>query len=91
MLTTSDDRLIYRTQEGRHEMTDYTHLAALETRLSHEKARLGAAKTARECAMRCVWVKRIEKEIADERAFLGLYETPFMEMSDDELLAELTR
>lgn len=70
-------------------MTDYTHLAALESRLSHEKARLGAAKTASECALRCVWVKGIEKEIADERNFLGLHETPFMEMTDNELLAEL--
>lgn len=65
-----------------------THLDALELRLSHERARLAAAKSKGEREIRTVWVRGIEKEIADERKRLGLTnELP--EVSDDELLAEL--
>lgn len=67
------------------------HLNALQVRLSHEKARLGSAKTASEIALRCVWVKGIEREIAAERTFLGIDEIPIEDMSDYELLAELAR
>lgn len=71
-------------------MTDLTHLNALNLRLSHERVRLDASRTAGERASRQVWVAGIEREIAQERVFLGLGEavaTP--EMTDDELLAEL--
>jgi len=66
-------------------MTD--HLDALNTRLAHERDRLANAKTARERALRSVWVAGNEREIASERKFLGLAEIDAM--SDDELLAEL--
>jgi len=67
------------------------HLHALELRLSHERERLGQAKSPAESAMRKVWVAGIEKEIADEKAFLGLSESAddVAQMTDDELLAEL--
>jgi hypothetical protein len=69
---------------------DTTHLDALEARLSHERVRLAAAKTSGERELRTVWVRGIEKEIADERKFLGITDTPECdEMSDDELLAAL--
>ncbi len=60
------------------------HLTALETRLSHERARFAVDGS----PLRQVWIAQIEKEIADEKRFLGLDELP--EMSDDELLDALT-
>ena len=67
-----------------------SHLNALEIRLSHERARLAQAATPNEIAHRQVWVRQIEKEIADERKFLGLPEQAApVEMTDDELMAEL--
>jgi hypothetical protein len=69
---------------------DTSHLVALQTRLSHERARLNNAKTPREIASRTVTVQGIEREIAGEYKFLGM--TPPDElpaMSDDDLLAEL--
>lgn len=40
--------------------------------------------------MRAVWVAGIEREIAEERRFLGMpAETTMPEMTDDELLAAL--
>lgn len=63
---------------------DTTHLVALETRLSHEKARFAADGS----EIRKVWIVQIEKEIAREREFLGITgDVP--DMTDDELLAEL--
>lgn len=66
-----------------------SHLNALETRLSHERGYLAAAKTDGERALRTVWIAQIEKEIANEHAFLGLTTSPAAELTDDELLAEL--
>lgn len=66
-----------------------THLDALELRLSHERGYLAKAKTEQERALRQVWIVQIEKEIIRERKFLGLNDLPVM--SDDELLAELTK
>ena len=73
-------------------MTDTSHLAALETRLSHERsyfAKDGAG-------IRKVWIAQIEKEIAAEIAFLAKHgitvETVNADdpnMSDDDLLAAL--
>lgn len=66
---------------------DTTHLTALETRLSHEKARFAADGS----EIRKVWISQIEKEIAHEREFLGMsVELELPEMTDAELLAELS-
>lgn len=67
-------------------MAKFSHLNALETRLSHERVRYEADRS----ELRKVWIAQIEREIAGERKFLGLPETEFGEMSDDELLAALT-
>lgn len=69
-------------------MTDTSHLNALELRLSHERGYLAAAKSEGERALRNVWIKQIEKEIAGELAFLGKDDT-LPEVTDDELYAEL--
>lgn len=66
-------------------MKDRSHLDALELRLSHERVRLANAKSKSEKEMRAVWIAGIEKEIAREREFIGAD----VDMSDDELLAEL--
>ena len=68
---------------------DTAHLNALHLRLSHERGYLAAAKTEKEREMRRVWIAQIEKEIADEQRFLGI-ETTAVEMSDDELMKELS-
>jgi hypothetical protein len=70
-------------------MKNTEHLNALELRLSHERGYLAKAKTAGERELRAVWIVQIEKEIAGERAFLGMSDDAECEMSDDELLAEL--
>jgi hypothetical protein len=64
------------------------HLDALELSLSHERARLATATKKSEIAQRTVWVQQIEKEIAGEKAFLGIRDS-VCTMSDDELMAEL--
>ena len=69
---------------------DFSHLSALEQCLSREGERLAVAKTENERALRRVWVAQYEKEIAGERAFLGLPpEDDCAQMSLDEILAEL--
>jgi hypothetical protein len=62
---------------------DTTHLIALQTRLSHERARFAADGS----QLRKVWISQIENEIAREYHLLGMDALP--EMSDDELLNEL--
>ena len=70
--------------------TDRSHLNALQVRLSHERGYLVAAKTGSERKLRSVWIAQIEKEIAAERAFIGLVdEGQSLKISDEELLAEL--
>lgn len=64
------------------------HLAALRLRLSNERSRLATAHSGQEIALRQVWITQIEKEIAQEEAFLPTH-TPADALSDDELLAEL--
>jgi hypothetical protein len=64
------------------------HLNALNLRLSNERARLAAAKTEGERQLRAVWVNQIEIEISREKEFTADLEAA-LEMTDDELLAEL--
>jgi hypothetical protein len=65
------------------------HLDALRLRLSHEREYLAAAKTDNERQLRNVWIDQIEREIADELILLGHHDIDDLDMSDDELLAEL--
>jgi hypothetical protein len=72
-------------------MQDTSHLSALNVRLANELSRLSRAVKQSEKDMRAVWIKQIEKEIADERAYLGMPpEKPVSDMTDDELLAALS-
>lgn len=78
-----------------------SHLAALQTRLANERARLARSATDQERAMRAVWVAQCEKEIARETSrewsdsaagqsaarYFDTIEAD--EMSTDELLAAL--
>ena len=67
-----------------------THLDALELRLSHEKAKLSAAKTQAERIFRAVTLAQCEREIAGEIAFLGSrFSAPVAGLSDEDLLAQL--
>ncbi len=71
-------------------MKDTSHLVALQTGLSHEKARLAAAISTQEIAHRTVWVKQYERQIEDEYVFLGMTPTAELpEISEEDLLAEL--
>lgn len=74
-------------------MTDFSHLDAIDQRLSHECARVAQAKTRKERDWREHNLRSIEKERADEIRFLEKngFKFPTLEeiMSDDELLAEL--
>jgi hypothetical protein len=69
-------------------MMSFEHLHAIEMRLRRETERLQAATTVAERQFRAQVVASCEKEIADEREFLGLDETT---MSDEELLAALAQ
>ena len=69
-------------------MKDISHLDAIRARLERERERLANAATEGERAMRAVWVRGAEKELADELQFLDL-SAPSNTMSDDELLAAL--
>lgn len=69
-------------------MKDLSHLDAIRARLERERERLANAATEGERAMRAVWVRGAEKELADELQFLDL-SAPSNTMSDDELLAAL--
>jgi hypothetical protein len=68
-------------------MTDFSHLHALEAGLANELQRLSYATTEGERALRSVWVSQYEKQISDEKHFIGIDCLP--EITDDELLAEL--
>lgn len=63
-----------------------SHLDALELRLSNERCYLAKAKTEGEKALRKVWIAQIEKEISVEKTVTF----SDAEMTDDELLRELT-
>lgn len=68
---------------------DTSHLVALEEGLSRERARLRSAKTDAERTARAVKVTQAEREVAGERKFLGLPNEELLDLSDDELAAEL--
>lgn len=71
-------------------MTNLSHLDALQLSLSHEKARVEAAKSDRERTWRSHNVMMIEREIAGEYKFLGIAPVTLDDiLSDDDLLAEL--
>lgn len=72
----------------------YSHLEAIELRLSHERERVRAAKTAKERDWRKHNCRMIERERESEIAFLekrGISCKPFSldDISDDELLSLL--
>ena len=69
-------------------MTNFSHLIALQDRLAHEVDYLAREKTEAGRQLRQVWIAQIEKEIAFEKKFLGL-EEPAVDMTDEELMAEL--
>ncbi len=64
---------------------DISHLIAIQERLARERVKLAADP---DNPHRQVWVAQAEKELANEKAFLGLADD-LPEMTDDELLAEL--
>jgi hypothetical protein len=71
-------------------MTDFSHLNALEDRRHRTEQRLAIATTAKDRTFREHELKMCNKEIANERKFLGLCdETDLPSMTDDELLALL--
>jgi hypothetical protein len=74
-----------------NQMTDYSHLEALELRLSHERNYLANAKNEKERNFRLHTIAMAEKEIAGEMKFLGIEQVKFDDISDDELLAELLK
>ena len=68
-----------------------THLDALQLGLSNERARLAAAKTDGERALRTQWVRQLENQVCDELALEadGVYEPVLADMDDEALLREL--
>lgn len=70
------------------QLTDFSHLNAIESRLAHERARVIEAKTEQERAWREHNVQMIERERVAELNFLGGPVT-LDDISDDELLALL--
>ena len=72
-------------------MTDTSHLFALLSRLSSERARFIDAKTDGERKLRAVWIAQVEREIYFEYQFLGIQpDEPPADLTDEELLAELS-
>jgi hypothetical protein len=53
-------------------MPDTTHLVALVCGLHSERRRLASSRTEAERKLRSIWIAQREREIAAERAFLGL-------------------
>jgi hypothetical protein len=72
---------------------DTTHLDSLYMRLSHEKERFEKAKSDSEKEIRRVWVAQLEKEIEQEKQFLGIEDIRpdkvNCTLSDEDLLSEL--
>ena len=70
-------------------MTTSSHLSALELRLSHEKVYLSNADSDGERQIRKAWISQIEKEIQDEKTFLGIKEEIITNAATDAELLEL--
>lgn len=93
-MNTSEANKLLQTKETKA-MYDTTHYAALMTRLSNEKGYLALATKQSEIDLRTVWIKQIEKEIAQEAEFLkskgiDVYHSVVdNNLSEDELLNEL--
>ena len=68
---------------------DTSHLVALMQGLSNERKRFNAARNPQERELRAVWVRQLEKEVADEERFLGFAQIEMPEMTDEDLMAEL--
>jgi hypothetical protein len=66
-----------------------THLDTLRLHLSHERARLAAAKSDKERAIRQVWADQLAREVAAEERFIGAAPCRADDMTDDDLPAEL--
>jgi len=66
------------------------HLKALQVRLSNTKSRLAYTNTPSSRAYYAQQVAMCEKEIAGEYKFLGIDPPALEEVSDDELLEELS-
>ena len=73
--------------------TDFSHLDALQGRLVREQGRLANAQTENEKNFRLREIAACEREIANEYKFLGIEPMSLDDilLSDDELLAELTK
>lgn len=73
-------------------MDDLSHLHAIEARLFREQQRLSAAHNENEKLFRQTQINQAKKELQSEKAFLakkGIVIYDAIEMTDDELLAEL--
>jgi len=87
-LTRAVNRAIANGAPVYENVPDYSHLIALQDGLAHERERLATNESER--ALRAVWVAQREREIEAEKAFLNL-EPIACDLTDDELLAELTQ
>lgn len=70
-------------------MTDFSHLNAIQSRIFREEQRLAAATNANERAFREREIASAKKEEAAEYKFLGIEPALEVEMSIEEILAEL--
>lgn len=71
-------------------MTDFSHLDAIQARLSRETARMACATTEGERAFRQREIIAAEKELAAEYKFLGIEPATLDDiLTDEQLLAEL--
>jgi hypothetical protein len=64
-------------------------LNALELNLSHERSRFAAATLKGEIDLRAVWVAQLEREISSLKKNFGLEPLIVIDVTDDELLAQL--
>lgn len=68
----------------------FSHLSAISMRLFNEKQRLSVSVKEKDVKFREMMVEQAEKELAQERKFLGLpAESLDIEIDEDDLLAEL--
>ena len=89
-LTRAVNRAIANGAPVYENVPDHGHLIALQDGLAHERERLANAASEHERALRRVWIAQREREIEAEKVFLNL-EPIACDLTDDELLAELTQ